>query len=103
MDRLAETSIRNETSIFNELNKEQISSLYRLAPIKKLEEGQILIKEGDKNQTFYLILDGEIRIVKDFQGTDSVLGTVGKGSLLGEISFIRKIPRTLVPCPCRGP
>ncbi len=80
--------------MFNELSQEQLSSLYKLAPIKKLEEDQILIKEGDKNQTFYLILDGEIRIVKDFQGRDSVLGSVGRGSLLGEISFTRRIPRT---------
>ena len=80
--------------MFNELSQEQLSFLYRLAPIKKLEKDQILIKEGDKGQVFYLVLDGEIRILKDFQGIETVLGTLGRGNLLGEISFTRKIPRT---------
>ena len=94
MDSALKTAMRCENSLFSKLNQEQIKALYSIAPIKRLKEEQILIKEGDQDQTVYLVLDGEIRIVKDFQGQNSLLGTVGKGCWLGEISFTRKIPRT---------
>ena len=93
MDSALTTAIKEENSLFSKLNQEQIKVLYSIAPIKRLKEEQTLIKEGDHDQTVYLVLDGEIRIVKDFQGQDSLLGTVGKGCWLGEISFTKKIPR----------
>lgn len=79
---------------FKGLSEEELSRLYSVAQIRRLQAEEVLIKEGDTDQTVYVVLDGELRIVKDLFGAEQVLATLGKDNWIGEIAFTRKVPRT---------
>lgn len=77
-----------------DLGEEELNTLYKFAAIKRVGTNEVLIREGDTDQKFYVILDGEVRIVKNLMGQEEVLATLPRDSWIGEIAFTRKIPRT---------
>ena len=56
----------------------------------QLAPGDFLFREGEKGETMYVLLEGEVDI---FLG-DLVLETAGPGALLGEMALIDDSPRT---------
>ena len=56
----------------------------------QLAAGDFLFREGEKGETMYVLLEGEIDI---FLG-DFVLETADPGALLGEMALIDDSPRT---------
>ena len=64
---------------FNGLSEQELNSLFNVANIKPLQPGDFLIKEGDTDQTLYILLDGEIAIVKDRDGEQVEIAVLGEG------------------------
>jgi CRP/FNR family cyclic AMP-dependent transcriptional regulator len=54
----------------------------------------ILIKEGDVDQRIFWILQGEVYITRREGNKYKVINTVGKGELIGEMSFFDKSVRS---------
>jgi HD-like signal output (HDOD) protein len=79
---------------FDGLSERELTSLYRLAPIRKLERGEYLIKEGDTDQTVYIILDGLLTVIKNFNEEPVEIATLSEGDWVGEIAFTQRIRRT---------
>jgi HD-like signal output (HDOD) protein len=78
---------------FKGLGEKEINALYKNIPIKKLQPNQILIKEGDIDQAVYIILSGKLKIVKNINGQTNTIATLQAGQWLGEIAFVRQVPR----------
>ena len=79
---------------FQGFSDREKSELYRVAKIKKLEQSEFLIREGETDQTAYVILDGLLRVQKNIQGRDVEVAALGGGDWVGEIAFTQRIPRT---------
>ncbi len=54
----------------------------------------VLIKEGDIQQEIYWILSGEVYITRKMGDKYKVMATLGKGELIGEMSFFDKSVRS---------
>jgi len=78
---------------FEKLSEKELADLYNLAKIKSIEAGEILIREGDTDQTAYIILEGQIKLLHTINGEQKMVDLLGKGNLVGEISFVKEIPR----------
>jgi CRP-like cAMP-binding protein len=65
-----------------------------LAEVLHAEPNQIIANVGDVCEEFYLILEGRIRLV-DEGGNEIEVGHFDSGSLVGEMSFFDKKPRSL--------
>jgi CRP-like cAMP-binding protein len=61
---------------------------------KRFKDKQILIKEGDIQQKIFWILDGEVYVTRRIGDKYKVLATLGKGELIGEMSFFDKSVRS---------
>jgi len=83
-------------SLFSELPKDECDALIRIAQPRKYHEGSILFHEGDPSNTFMVILDGELEIIKNYgSDTEMRLGILGNGEYLGEMSlFLRNQVRS---------
>jgi CRP/FNR family transcriptional regulator, cyclic AMP receptor protein len=61
---------------------------------RRFKDKQILIREGDVQQKIFWILDGEVYITQKLGQKYKVLATLGRGELIGEMSFFDKSVRS---------
>ena len=86
--------IKVKRSLFEGMGNDEIKALYNLASIRRLQTDAVLIKEGDTYQSLYVILEGEIRIVRDLGGAAEEIAVLREGDWVGAISSFRKIAHT---------
>ena len=70
------------SSSFEGLGEKQLNTIYRLAIPRTLEKGEILFREGETDQTLYVVLEGEIRVVRNLQGQPETISRMGNVPLL---------------------
>jgi HD-like signal output (HDOD) protein len=87
MKKSVEKNSNDRPAQFNGLSEKEINTLYGLASIKKLQPEDILIKKGDIDLTFYVILSGKIKIGKGGR-------LLHPGDWVGGIDFVRQVPFT---------
>ncbi len=76
------------------IDKNEFIKLYNLSIVKKVAHKQVLIREGDIDQTAYFILMGRVQIIKRYNNQFEKIAILGPGNWVGEISLIRKVKRT---------
>jgi CRP-like cAMP-binding protein len=85
-DRLAALK---STKLAQELTDQEAAVLAGLITLHHLKAGEVLVKEGPSDNHLYVILEGDLAVIKN-AGTDGAetLFTLGAGDLVGELSFI---------------
>jgi signal transduction histidine kinase len=74
----ASTALKEElrgTFLFEGLNDEQLDWLVEHGTVESHPAGVNVYTEGDPAENFYVLLDGEIQLVRRLEGTDMVLST----------------------------
>jgi CRP/FNR family cyclic AMP-dependent transcriptional regulator len=77
-----------------------ILDLCHALPVRSFEPGVVLLTEGERSGLLYVLIDGEVEILKgDFQ----IAIVADPGAIFGEISALLDIPhmatvRTVTPC-----
>jgi CRP/FNR family cyclic AMP-dependent transcriptional regulator len=61
---------------------------------RRFKDKQILIREGDVQQKIFWILGGEVYITQKLGEKYKVLARLGRGELIGEMSFFDKSVRS---------
>ena len=61
---------------------------------RRFKDKQVLIREGDFQQKIFWVLDGEVYITRRVGDKYKVLATLGKGELIGEMSYFDKSVRS---------
>ncbi len=61
---------------------------------KKFPDKTVLIKEGEVKQEIFWILSGVVYITRKMGNKYKILNTLGKGELIGEMSFFDKSVRS---------
>ena len=57
--------------------------------------GALLFREGDTGQRFFIIMNGEVQVIKQLGGREHILQTLSQGDYFGEISlFLNEGHRT---------
>jgi CRP-like cAMP-binding protein len=61
----------------------------------KLKKGQVLFREGDEGEKFYLIQSGRMKLGRTAaDGRENLLALLGAGEMLGELTLFDPGPRT---------
>lgn len=60
---------------------------------KVYQMGEVIFKEGDEGNRAFVVQSGEVEISKVLEGTRTVLGTIRKGGIFGEMALIDDAPR----------
>ena len=83
------TSSRIE-KIFPKLTPAQISRIAEHGHVRSVQSGEVLIEQGDASVPFFVVITGEIEIVRPF-GTHETLVTVhGSGEFTGEVNMLSR-------------
>ena len=81
--------------IFDELETRDINKVLKVASGKKYEKDEVIFKEGDLGDCFYLIIEGSVRIEKMVR-EDKIesVATLKTGDYFGEMSLLDGEPRS---------
>ena len=81
------TSSRIE-KIFPKLTPAQISRIAAHGHVRSVQSGEVLMEQGDTSVPFFVVITGEVEIVRPF-GTHETLITVhGPGEFTGEVNML---------------
>lgn len=58
------------------------------------DTGEYIFKEGDPGDCAYIIESGMVEITLDRKGQETVIATLSKGDILGEVAIIDRLPRS---------
>ena len=74
--------------LFPQLSAAHIARIAAHGRKRKIEQGEILIEQGARMIAFYVVLSGEIEIVRPGGNTETVITTHTAGQFTGEVNMI---------------
>ena len=60
----------------------------------EFQKDDLIITQGEKTQNMYVVLSGEVDVVREDAGKELKIQTLGVGEVFGEVAFAGKIERT---------
>lgn len=69
------------------LTEDQVSILEGYGEVRRVERGDILFREGDRDYDFFVLLSGEAGIVENFRGESRTIAVHGERRFLGELNM----------------
>jgi len=84
----------NSNLLFQPLSSEERSRLAESARFVRFAEGEVIVREGDRTSSMFLIVKGLAGVsVHPDAGHSRGVGTLGPGTAFGEISLLTGEPR----------
>jgi small-conductance mechanosensitive channel/CRP-like cAMP-binding protein len=81
--------------VFAPLSDEQITTLVGGAAMQAYTSGEVLVREGDRGSSLFVIRSGRVRIDKSLDsGTSTTMARMESGDFFGEMSLLTGEPRT---------
>jgi CRP-like cAMP-binding protein/Pyruvate/2-oxoacid:ferredoxin oxidoreductase delta subunit len=80
--------------LFATVNEEFLEHLKENVELVSYNQGQVICKEGDDADAFYLIRSGMVRVAQAMPGGEMVRTYLSRGDYFGEIGLLRAIKRT---------
>ncbi len=79
-----------EINFLADLSESDWARIRKLVETRHFRAGDDLIRAGDKDDSFYILTNGDVEVVIG----DKVLASIPEGSVFGEISFFDGAPRS---------
>ena len=73
---------------FSRLRPHEMRPIFKCADRRTLANGESLLEEGQQNSTLFLILAGQVEVLK----RETEVAVLGPGDFLGELSFVSGEP-----------
>jgi len=76
------------------LTATDVELLGTVAPVRRYAEGAVLAEEGQPGDTCFVIMEGDVEVLKASPFGERLLATLGKGSVVGQMALVDGSPRT---------
>ncbi|HEY3054818.1 MAG TPA: cyclic nucleotide-binding domain-containing protein [Thermoanaerobaculia bacterium] len=85
-----------KSPFFEVLKKDERDALVKEMELESHEEGSVIISEGDRGASMYVITSGEVKVYTRGTGKSGsvYLAKLGEGDFFGEVSMLTGKPRT---------
>ncbi|MGH9955297.1 MAG: Crp/Fnr family transcriptional regulator, partial [Nitrososphaeraceae archaeon] len=78
--------------IFPTLTPAQISRIAPHGHMRPMQRGEVIVEQGDRNVPFFVVMSGEIEIVRPSGGVETLITTHGPGQFIGEVNNLSGRP-----------
>lgn len=75
---------------------EELTFIEDHAITRRFKRGEFIIREGDQNSDLYIVRLGAVELLREAERADEplVIGVIGEGEAIGELSFLDDSPRS---------
>jgi CRP-like cAMP-binding protein len=80
--------------LFDDLSQDAFVELVNKLSYHRHVPGQLIIREGDPGRSFFVIVEGKVRIYKQAGDKELTLAHLGEGAFFGEMALLSGAPRT---------
>jgi len=77
-------------AFFQSFSRKEIVEITRYGTFIRYDKSQVIVREGDVDTTFFILLYGRVRVIKN----NRRIADLVKGACFGEMGAINKTPRT---------
>lgn len=87
-----------DIALFSSLGAAELQELARHMTLRRYKKNQIILQEKEASDCMYIILGGEVKVVQNIEGRETVLAINHAGEFFGEVGLIdrKTIPATVV-------
>jgi signal transduction histidine kinase len=89
----ADRAILRRVPLFAELSEEDLSWITGGSEPVELAAGELLASEGEPGDALFVIVSGELQVVKRSRTTDVPIAVLGPGEIVGEMAIFEAQPR----------
>jgi CRP/FNR family transcriptional regulator, cyclic AMP receptor protein len=84
-----------DIGLFGGMHDDTLERLSRELPTEQVEVGQVVVREGDESRDMFVVMSGELEVVKQGQrGSDVRVALFGPGDWFGEMGILAVQPRS---------
>jgi uncharacterized protein YhbP (UPF0306 family) len=80
-------------SVFRDLPERDAQTLAAQLNTVEVEAGAVIVRQGAPADKFFIIIDGDVEIVREDDGEERTLATLSRGQFFGEMAILRNSPR----------
>ncbi len=84
----------SEVSLFKDFTKKELRKLFYISELINFEQGEYVLKAGDKNTSIYIVMEGHLEIVKNVENDQSeiIVSELRSGDHFNETSIFLERP-----------
>jgi CRP-like cAMP-binding protein len=94
MSAVADFKIVRNSTVGTELTEDKAKLLAERLGVRRLKDGELLVKEGEADQNLFILATGKLAVTsKDEQGVEQAVYTMKEGECAGTRAFVEQSPR----------
>ena len=94
MEEAADFRLIGTSSVCAGISEEEMKTLTTKMGVRHLRDGELLVNEGDADQTLYILSDGKLGVIsRGTDGRENLVYTMIQGECAGTRAFVDKTPR----------
>ena len=82
-----------DSSLGKDMTREDCEVMVSVMGSCDLKDGEILVNEGEKDHTLFILVDGKIAVDSDIDGKTTTVYTMKQGECAGTRAFVDLAPR----------
>lgn len=80
-------------SVFNSLPTQRADSIAASLQSIDVPAGETIVRQGGPADKFFIVVEGQVEVVRDEDGQERPIASLGRGHFFGEVSIMRDLPR----------
>jgi LmbE family N-acetylglucosaminyl deacetylase len=80
--------------LFASLSEDQLYAVARLMSERWVDDGQYLCREGERGDELYVLIDGEVEVVKERDRSPQIITVAREGEAIGDLAVVTEHPRS---------
>ena len=94
MNDAADFRLIGKSSVCAEISEDEMKTLASKMGVRPLKDGELLVSEGDADQTLYILAAGKLGVIsRGVDGRESLVYTMIQGECAGTRAFVDRTPR----------
>ena len=87
-------AVLRDSPLFKGMSHYQMRKAILISEMHEFDEGEVVVEQGTRERCMYLLLDGEMEVVRRNGEDEQSLATLKAGQVFGEIGYIQETERT---------